>query len=105
MTVKDKILQCHDCGAEFTFTVLEQEQFLSVGFTNSPKRCNPCREKRKARQTGGSQSNVRNSSNNRKEMFSAVCVECKKETQVPFKPISTKPVYCGMCYYKIRENR
>ncbi len=105
MTVKDKVLQCHDCGTEFTFTVQEQEQFLSVGFTNSPKRCVPCRQKRKERQTGRSQNNVRNTANNKKELFSAVCIECKKETQVPFKPISSKPVYCGMCYYKIRENR
>jgi CxxC-x17-CxxC domain-containing protein len=105
MTVKDKVLQCHDCGTEFTFTVQEQEQFLSVGFTNSPKRRIPCRQKRKERKTGRSQNNVRNTANNKKELFSAVCIECKKETQVPFKPISSKPVYCGMCYYKIRENR
>ncbi len=105
MTVKDKILRCHDCGSEFTFSVQEQEQFLSAGFTNSPKRCAPCRQKRKARQTGRSQINVGNSNNNRKEMFSAVCIECKKETRVPFIPSPNKPVYCGTCYYKIRENR
>ena len=109
MTVKDKILQCYDCGTEFTFTALEQEQFLSMGYTNSPRRCNACRQKRKARQTGRPENSIRNtakySDNSRKEMFSAVCIECKKDTQVPFKPSSNKPVYCGTCYYKIKENR
>jgi CxxC-x17-CxxC domain-containing protein len=109
MTVKDKILQCHDCGVEFTFTASEQQQFLEMGYTNSPKRCSSCRQERKARQAGKLQSNFRNtvsnSGNNRKEMFSAVCVECKKETRVPFKPSPNKPVYCGMCYYKIKDNR
>ncbi|MDD4924334.1 MAG: zinc-ribbon domain containing protein [Dehalococcoidales bacterium] len=109
MTVKDKILQCYDCGTEFTFTAQEQEQFLSMGYTNSPRRCNACRQERKARQNVKLQSNVRNtgkySGNDKKEMFSAVCIECKKETQVPFKPGPSKPVYCGMCYYKIKTNR
>jgi CxxC-x17-CxxC domain-containing protein len=38
-------------------------------------------------------------------MFSATCIECKKETQVPFKPSQDKPVYCGICYNKIRDTR
>lgn len=109
MTVKDKTLQCYDCDSEFTFTAAEQEQFLAMGYTNSPKRCVPCRQKRKAKQAGKLQPNSRNtgnySGNTRKEMFSAVCVECKKETMVPFKPNPDKPVYCGMCYYKIKDNR
>ncbi len=36
MTFEDKILRCHDCGKEFTFTAFEQEQFQSMGYTNSP---------------------------------------------------------------------
>jgi CxxC-x17-CxxC domain-containing protein len=109
MTVKDKLLECYDCGSEFTFSVPEQEQFLSMGYTNSPKRCPACREKRKSRQNGKLQDRTSNSAkysaNNGKEMFSAVCVECKKDTRVPFKPSPNKPVYCGICYYKIKANR
>ncbi len=105
MTVKDKTLQCCDCNTEFTFTASEQEQFISMGYTNPPKRCLSCREQRKARQAGKVKNNFRNTVNSSKEMFSAVCVECKKETRVPFKPSPNKPVYCGMCYYKIKDNR
>jgi CxxC-x17-CxxC domain-containing protein len=109
MTVKDIILQCYNCGSEFTFSASEQQQFLSMGYTNSPKRCLTCLEQRKARQAGKVQNNfinaIGNSAGNRKEMFSAVCVECKKETRVPFKPSPSKPVYCGTCYYKNKDNR
>ncbi len=44
----DKTLTCTDCGAEFTFTVGEQEFYAEKGFTNEPKRCRDCRQKRKA---------------------------------------------------------
>jgi len=35
-----------------------------------------------------------------KEMHKATCAECKKETEVPFKPTEGKPVYCRDCYQK-----
>ncbi len=109
MTIEAKILRCHDCGKEFSFTVSEQEQFMAMGYTNFPRRCSSCRQERKNRQTVRPDSNIRNH-NSREEktgrqMFSAVCIECKKETQVPFKPSQDKPVYCGICYSKKRENR
>jgi CxxC-x17-CxxC domain-containing protein len=33
-----------------------------------------------------------------REMHKAVCSECKKECEVPFKPTEGKPVYCRECY-------
>ena len=32
------------------------------------------------------------------EMHNAVCDQCKKECQVPFRPSSNKPVYCSDCF-------
>lgn len=35
-----------------------------------------------------------------REMHDAVCAECGKECQVPFKPSEDRPVYCKDCYRK-----
>ncbi len=52
---KDKTIKCVDCGEEFTFTAGEQAFYAEKGFTNEPKRCKACREKKK---------NARNVENN-----------------------------------------
>ena len=46
--LKDKTIKCKDCGAEFIFTVNDQKFYQEKGFTNEPKRCKTCREKKKA---------------------------------------------------------
>lgn len=38
-----------------------------------------------------------------REMHKAVCSECGKECEVPFKPVEGKPVYCRDCYRKRRQ--
>ena len=38
-----------------------------------------------------------------REMSKAVCSECGKECEVPFKPTEGKPVYCKDCYMKKRK--
>ncbi len=43
----DKTLVCKDCGAEFVFTVGEQEFYKEKGFENEPVRCPACRKARK----------------------------------------------------------
>ena len=43
----DKTLTCRDCGAEFVFTVGEQEFYKEKGFTTEPTRCLPCRRAKK----------------------------------------------------------
>jgi hypothetical protein len=49
---KDEILQCKDCGAQFTWTVGEQRFFAIKGFT-PPTRCKDCRERKKAQRQRG----------------------------------------------------
>jgi hypothetical protein len=44
----DKTLTCVDCGKEFIFTEKEQEFYKKMNFTNEPKRCKECRDKKKA---------------------------------------------------------
>ena len=108
MNFQDKSIQCSDCGTTFTFSVGEQEQFASRGYTNAPKRCPECRQERKARQNGISGNSYGNDSHSyipRREMFPAVCAECRKDTQVPFQPRQDRPVYCSDCYSKLRLSR
>ncbi|MGA3190934.1 MAG: CxxC-x17-CxxC domain-containing protein [Candidatus Bathyarchaeia archaeon] len=35
-----------------------------------------------------------------KEMHKAVCADCGKDCEVPFKPDPSRPVYCRDCYSK-----
>jgi CxxC-x17-CxxC domain-containing protein len=108
MTYQDKSIQCSDCGATFTFSAAEQEQFASRGYTNEPKRCPDCRQARKAR-LGDNQDGFRNGNRGYnsapREMFPAKCAECGKDTQVPFQPRGDRPVYCSDCYRKVRPAR
>jgi CxxC-x17-CxxC domain-containing protein len=83
---QDQTLKCEDCGSDFTFTVGEQEFYAEKGLVNKPKRCNDCRSNRKQR--------------NKKKLFPATCSECGIETQVPFKPVMGKEIYCKDCYAK-----
>jgi len=36
-------------------------------------------------------------------MFSAICAECRKPCQVPFRPSGDKPIYCKECFMKRKE--
>jgi len=38
-----------------------------------------------------------------REMHKAVCAECKKDTEVPFKPSGDRPVYCKDCFQKHKK--
>lgn len=48
MEKQDKKITCVDCGAEFVFTVRDQEFYAEKGFTNEPKRCKACRDAKKS---------------------------------------------------------
>jgi len=50
----DETKVCRDCRQDFTLTVSEQEFFLGRELT-PPKRCKPCRDKRKAENGDGAQ--------------------------------------------------
>jgi CxxC-x17-CxxC domain-containing protein len=90
----DKTLVCKECNAQFVFTESEQAFFKEKGFENDPQRCPECRAaKKQARGSnrGGYERTTR-------EMFPAVCAACGKQTTVPFKPSSEKPVFCKECF-------
>ena len=38
-----------------------------------------------------------------REMHKAVCADCKKECEVPFKPREDRPVYCKDCFSKHKD--
>ena len=38
-------------------------------------------------------------------MHKAVCSECKKDCEVPFKPTAGKPIFCKECYAKKSPRR
>jgi CxxC-x17-CxxC domain-containing protein len=109
----DKELVCADCGQPFVFSASEQDFYNQRSFTE-PKRCSNCRAARKAArgESGGGYSDRNGeSSYNRssygddrapREMFDAVCSTCGKDTQVPFRPTSGKPVYCSDCFRTVR---
>ena len=96
MALADKTLVCRDCGQEFTFTVGEQEFYLSRGLVNEPSRCPECRAARRRERSGGY--------GDSRPVYPAICAACGKETTVPFRPREDRPVYCKECYAKIKES-
>ncbi len=91
---EDKVLSCKGCGEDFTFSASEQEFYAEKGFANEPGRCPACRAARKQQNRGYSGGYSRQP----REMFSAICATCGKETTVPFQPTGDRPVYCSDCY-------
>jgi CxxC-x17-CxxC domain-containing protein len=41
----------------------------------------------------------------RTEMFPAVCDNCGKDCEVPFRPSSDKPIYCSKCFEDVAPRR
>ncbi len=39
-----------------------------------------------------------------RRMYKVICAECKKECEVPFKPVEGRAVYCKTCYSARRKN-
>ncbi len=100
MEFADRTLSCADCGADFTFTANEQQFYSERGFTNEPKRCKGCRDKRKSGRDGGGYSG---GGRGGRQMTTVTCANCGTETQVPFQPVSGRPVYCRDCFQQNRR--
>ncbi|MEX0684128.1 MAG: zinc-ribbon domain containing protein [Dehalococcoidia bacterium] len=96
MSFQDKDLTCQDCGATFVFTADDQQYHSDKGYTNEPKRCPNCRSARRDGGGGGGGSYDRGP----REMHAAVCAQCGKDTEVPFRPTGDRPVYCSDCFSK-----
>ena len=90
---EDEKLVCEDCGKEFIFTAGEQEFYAEKGLVNKPKRCPECRTARRK--------------NNRKKrrMYDAVCSKCGAQTQVPFKPVPGREVFCKNVSKNLKNNQ
>jgi len=99
MSFQDKLLQCSDCGQEFTFTAGEQEFYSSRGLQNEPRRCPDCRRARKTERYGNS------GYRSPHRMFPVICAQCGKNTEVPFEPREDRPVYCSECYNTVRLSK
>ena len=93
---------CDECGRDC------QVPFRPSG--DKPIYCSSCFEKRdnggrddnrgRRDSYGGDRGGRRDSyrREEKKEMFHAVCDECGKDCEVPFKPSSDKPIYCSSCF-------
>ncbi len=90
----DKNLTCRDCGESFVFSASEQEFFAEKGFENEPTRCLSCRNVRRNR----------NSTGQSRELYTVTCGNCGVETQVPFQPTGSRPVYCRDCFQQNRSS-
>jgi len=108
LDLKDKTLACHDCKAEYVFSVEEQQEYLAIGHRHPPKRCPACRAARAERKAAKAKEREATSANSyssaTRKMYQIVCSECGKETQVPFEPKAGRPVYCSDCYHKSRNS-
>jgi CxxC-x17-CxxC domain-containing protein len=107
MSYEDRTLTCQDCGAEFTFSAEDQQYHAEKGYANEPKRCPSCRSNRRAGGGGGYGGGGGSYGGGgggygggRREMHDAVCAQCGKDTQVPFRPSGDRPVYCSDCFSK-----
>lgn len=103
MSYEDKTLACVECGASFTFSASEQEFFAAKGLTNEPKRCPDCRQARKQQRRESYGDGNSYGYRQQRQMYSAICASCGKETQIPFEPREGRPVYCSECYAKVRR--
>ena len=92
MPFNDRVLRCVNCGTDFVFTAGEQLFYSEKGFRNEPKRCKNCKVSRSPRV---SQTPLR-------AMTRTVCSQCGKETTVPFKLTTGRPVYCVQCFHQRR---
>ena len=88
---EDEKLVCEDCGQEFVFSAGEQEFYAEKGLVNKPKRCLECRK-------AGREQHRKS-----RKMYDAVCSQCGAQTQVPFKPVPGREVYCKDCFAQIGE--
>ena len=108
----DKALRCVACGTDFVFSAREQAFHASKGFTNEPRRCQNCRQARRASSTRQNGAHAATPSNgdaaptttvsNDRPRFTTVCSACGGEAVLPCEPVGNRPVLCSTCYDKIR---
>lgn len=87
---------CDECGKNC------EVPFRPTG--DRPVLCSNCFEYAQGgRESRGNDRPSRRSDSREKEMFSAVCDNCSRNCEVPFRPSSNKPVYCSDCYEELEN--
>jgi CxxC-x17-CxxC domain-containing protein len=82
---------CYECGKSC------EVPFKPSG--DKPVYCSECfGNKERGGSNRGERKNFERSSYGEKQMYSAVCDECGKKCELPFKPSGDKPVYCSDCF-------
>lgn len=69
-----------------------------AGGKRSGSRSNTFEDFKSSRGKGRSSRSGRDGSNF--ELTSVICASCHERTEVPFRPTTTKPVYCRSCFNK-----
>lgn len=101
------MIHCAACNTDFTFTQEEQEFYESKGF-QQPRKCKPCRDAAKQDRNGGyggsrgGDGGYGSYDRPQRQMYDALCASCGLDTQVPFAPNGSKPVYCRGCFQQTR---
>ncbi len=113
MNYTDKELVCKECADKFVFSASEQEHHARLGLRNEPRRCAVCRQAARMRNEDRGGRPPRRIGGPRppgagpprpggpmgpREVFQAVCAQCGKQTDLPFKPRGDRPVYCRQCF-------
>ena len=101
---QDRDLACVECNQTFVFTADDQQYHSEKGYTNEPKRCPTCRASRRANRGFGGGGGGGGFSSGPREMHPAVCAQCGKDTEVPFRPRGDRPVYCSDCFSQQRSD-
>ena len=94
-------LECTVCSGAFDFTEDEQSFYEQKGF-QPPKKCKPCRDQAK-RNRGGGGGGGGGFGRAPRQMYDTVCSACGVETQVPFMPNGSKPIFCRDCFQDRRS--
>jgi len=133
--MSDRTLTCRDCGQAFTFTAGEQAFYAERGYSEPQRcpACRAARKAQRSTDGYDSGSSYGGAgggggyssggggggggysrggagggggySAGPREMHSAVCSSCGKQTEVPFQPTPGKPVYCRECFQEQRGSR
>ena len=96
VVVQDMTLTCRGCNSAFVFSAGEQEFFQQKGFQHTPSRCKRCRVLRRQKNP---RTTVSVGAFRQQSQYPTVCAQCGASTQVPFRPVAGKAVFCRTCYY------
>ncbi len=85
---------CAECGVKF--------ELPFIPTSDKPVYCNTCFKNK--RNQGRNNRGGRDRRDRRdRQMFTAICDNCGKKAQVPFRPSGDKPIYCDNCFGKVNK--